>query len=61
MGLGIGDAGAEVSAIAISLAHALGIFLKLAGVIGAGKEILEEDGFGNADGAQVSHRLTQYA
>jgi hypothetical protein len=61
MGLGLAGLGLEVAAVAIGLAHALGVFVQLAGVEGAGEEVLEDDGVGNADGLEVLHRVAQDA
>ena len=46
----------EVAAVAIRLAHALGVFVELGGVEGASKEVLEDDRVRNADRLQVPHR-----
>ena len=51
----------EVSAAEISLANAFGIFVELAGVEGAGKQVLKDHGVGYPDRLGVDHGVTQDA
>ncbi len=51
----------EVAAVAIGLTDALGILIELGLVVGAGEEILKDDGARNADGLEVLHRIAQGA
>ena len=37
------DGGVGIALVAIGLAHALGVFVELGGVEGAGKEVLKDD------------------
>jgi hypothetical protein len=53
------DGGVGVALVAVGLAHALGVFFELGGVVGLGEEILKDDGVGNADGLQVLHGPAQ--
>ena len=55
LGLRLLDGGVGVALVAVGLAHALGVFFELGGVVGLGEEVLEDDGVGNADGLQVLH------
>ena len=57
----LADDGLEVALVLVGHAYALGIFFELAGVVGAGEEILEKDGMRNADGLQVPHGGAQGA
>ena len=56
LGRRLADDGLEVAAVAVGLAHALGVLFELAGVEGAGEQVLEKDGVRNADRPQVLHR-----
>ncbi len=49
----------EVAMILIGHPNPFGVLFQLAGVIGAGEEVLQEDGVRNADGTQVAHGIAQ--
>ena len=53
------DAGPEVAAVAVRRANALGVFFQLACVVGAGKQVFQDDRVRNADRPQVLHGGTQ--
>src|SRR6185437_16303055 len=61
MRLRISHAGANIAAVAVGLADALGIFFQLAGVVDAGEKVLEENRVRNSDGPQVAHGFAQHA
>ena len=55
VGGGLADDGLEVAVVLVGHADPLGVFFELAGVVGAGEEVLQEDGMRNADRPQVPH------
>ena len=61
VGLGLFGERLEVPAVAIGLANALGVFVQLGGVEGAGEDVFQEDGVGDADRLEVLHRGAQGA
>src|SRR6185437_8267306 len=61
LGLGILDDRLEIALLLVSHAHALGVFIELAGVVGLGKYVFQENGMGYADGPQVLHGIAQFA
>ena len=61
LGFGILHQHFEVAAILILAAHALRVFFELAGVVGLGEKVLQEDRVRHADGLQVFHRAPQSA
>jgi hypothetical protein len=61
VGLGFAGLGHVVAAVVIDLLDEFGIFVEMAGVEGAGEEILKQDGVGDADGLGVVHRVAQGA
>src|SRR6202030_2435768 len=58
---GIGHPSPEIPAILQRAANPLGIFLELAGIVGAGEDVLQEDRVRNPDRPQVSHGRAQLA
>src|ERR1039458_3227128 len=57
--LGIVHHDFEVAPVLVLGAHPLGVFSKLGGIVGLGKDILQENGMGNADRSQILHRRAQ--
>src|SRR5271156_2996829 len=55
------DRGPEIAPILQRAANPLGIFLEFAGVVGAGEDVLQEDGVRNSNGPQVFHGRAQLA
>jgi hypothetical protein len=61
LGLGVAYVCFEIATILVLLAHALGIFIELGGVISPGEYVFEENGMRNADRPQILHRTAQDA
>ncbi len=59
LGLGRLDGGGGIALVFVSLAHALGVFFELGGVVGLREEILKDDGVGYADRFEVLHGAAQ--
>ncbi len=59
LGTGRFDGRVGVALVAVGQADALGVFVELGSVEGAGEQILENDGIRDADGLQVLHRAAQ--
>ena len=53
------DGGVGIALVAVGLAHALGVFFELGGVVGLSEKVLKDDGVGNADGLQILHGPAQ--
>ena len=61
LGLGLAGERLEVASVAVGQADALGVFIQLGGVEGAGEDVLKDDGVRDADGLQVLHGRAQGA
>src|SRR6185437_6397941 len=61
LGLGVLHDSLEVALLLVGLAYALGVLIQLAGIVGLGKYVFQENGMGNANGPQVLHGIAQFA